>query len=269
MESVPTGFFGTLLHEKYGITVDMSWAFSTLRFPLWGLVFYLLSIQLLAPKSNQPRSSQSKCERKFGQTETVMFIHNVILAVFSFLTFINSTPIVYDTLTTYGLYDGLCEKLKLAHDETSYGLWVYLFYLSKFYEFIDTWIVIARGRRPITLQVYHHCGAVIGMWLVLITKTSASFWFVVQNSFIHSIMYTYYACSVVGIQFRFKFVITLLQMYQFVIGLSGAVWQLWYCWDCSSIEDKFVTFYHVVYVGLLFKMFAEFYAKSYKKEKKK
>ena len=38
---------------------------------------------------------------------------------------------------------------------SKFGLWVYLFYLSKYYEFIDTWIVMARGRRPIFLQLFY------------------------------------------------------------------------------------------------------------------
>ena len=82
-----------------------------------------------------------------------MFIHNVILAIFSGLTCIYTVPIVYNIFSEYGLYDGLCNKIKDAYTETSYGFWVHMFYLSKFYEFVDTWIVIARGRRPITLQV--------------------------------------------------------------------------------------------------------------------
>lgn len=142
----------TLAADKAGLELDMSFKYTQFRFPFWGLVFYLLSIHLTAPKSNQTRSS-SKYIRKFGKTETVMFIHNVVLAVFSGLTFFYSAPIVYDIVMTHGLYDGLCNKVHDAYNTTSYGFWVHAFYLSKFYEFVDTWIVIARGRRPITLQV--------------------------------------------------------------------------------------------------------------------
>jgi hypothetical protein len=36
----------------------------------------------------------------------------------------------------------------------------YLFYLSKYYEVIDTAILLFKGKKAKTLQVYHHAGAV-------------------------------------------------------------------------------------------------------------
>mmetsp|Transcript_20978 Transcript_20978/g.18494 ORF Transcript_20978/g.18494 Transcript_20978/m.18494 type:complete len:276 (-) Transcript_20978:242-1069(-) len=269
MEAGSTSMFASLIEAKTGLALDVSFKYTQFRFPFWGLVFYLLSIHLTAPKSNQPRSSQSKYVRKFGKTEAVMFIHNLVLAIFSLGTFINTAPILYNIVSEYGLYDGLCNRVEAAYTETSYGFWVHAFYLSKFYEFVDTWIVIARGRRPITLQVYHHCGAVIGLWLIMVAKASASFWFVVENSFIHTIMYSYYACSVVGIKFRYKFIITMLQMWQFIIGLSGSAWQLFYCSDCARIEEQIAIIYHLIYVSVLFYLFNEFYKKAYNKKKKK
>ena len=152
---VESSMFASLIEAKTGLALDLSFKYTQFRFPFWGLIFYLLSIHLTAPKSNQPRSSQSKYVRKCGKTETVMFVHNLVLAIFSALTFINTAPIVYGIVVENGLYDGLCKEIAEAYTETSYGFWVHAFYLSKFYEFIDTWIVIARGRRPITLQVLY------------------------------------------------------------------------------------------------------------------
>ncbi|KAG0249357.1 hypothetical protein DFQ27_000177 [Actinomortierella ambigua] len=43
------------------------------------------------------------------------------------------------------------------------GYWGYLFYLSKFYEVVDT-IIILKGCRSSLLQTYHHAGAMITMW---------------------------------------------------------------------------------------------------------
>jgi len=42
-----------------------------------------------------------------------------------------------------------------------YGWW---FYLSKFYEVIDTAVIILKGRKSSLLQTYHHAGAMICMW---------------------------------------------------------------------------------------------------------
>ena len=86
----------------------------------------------------------------------------------------------------------------------SYGDWSHLFYLSKYYEFIDTWIIIARGRRPSTLQVYHHCGAVFGMWMIQTSRCAGGFWFVCMNSFVHTVMYLYYALNIMGHSWKVK-----------------------------------------------------------------
>jgi hypothetical protein len=42
-----------------------------------------------------------------------------------------------------------------------YGFW---FYLSKFYEVVDTAIIILKGKKSSLLQTYHHAGAMICMW---------------------------------------------------------------------------------------------------------
>ena len=54
-------------------------------------------------------------------------------------------------------------------------------------------IIILKGRKPMLLQTYHHAGVVIIMWACTMTKNVAGGGYVlVANSFIHSLMYTYY-----------------------------------------------------------------------------
>ena len=40
----------------------------------------------------------------------------------------------------------------------------WLFYISKFYEVLDTLIILAKGKQSSTLQTYHHAGAMLAMW---------------------------------------------------------------------------------------------------------
>ena len=40
----------------------------------------------------------------------------------------------------------------------------WIFYLSKFYEVLDTAIILAKGKKSSTLQTYHHAGAMMCMW---------------------------------------------------------------------------------------------------------
>ena len=134
---------------------------------------------------------------------------------------------------------------------------------------LDTWIVITRRRRPIFLQSYHHVGAVMGMWLVMQSRSSAGYLFIVENSFIHTIMYTYYALNVLGYRFRLKFVITTLQMTQFVIGLVMGPYQLWTYYECISAIDAVCYVYHEVYAAYLLYLFLQFYQKTYAKKSRK
>lgn len=64
----------------------------------------------------------------------------------------------------------------------------WLFYLSKFYEVIDTLIIIAKGRKSSFLQTYHHAGAMLCMWAGVRYMSPPIWVFVLVNSFIHSIM---------------------------------------------------------------------------------
>jgi hypothetical protein len=55
------------------------------------------------------------------------------------------------------------------------------------YEFIDTWIVLLKGRTPIFLQTYHHAGIAIIMWGFEVTANTCGITILALNSFIHTI----------------------------------------------------------------------------------
>ena len=153
---------------------------------------------------------------------------------------------------------------------SDFGYWAYLFYLSKYYEFVDTWIVIARGRRPIFLQVFHHIGAVFGMWMGMVLHSTGAWIFMILNSFIHSLMYFYYATSVLKLPLPkfFKKLITKMQMIQFIIGNSCAILQIYIYSNVIPLADKVCIMYHVVYTSILFLLFNAFYQKTYNKKGK-
>jgi hypothetical protein len=64
----------------------------------------------------------------------------------------------------------------------------WLFYLSKFYEVIDTAIILAKGKKSSTLQTYHHAGAMMCMWAGIRFMGQPIWIFVLINSFIHALM---------------------------------------------------------------------------------
>ena len=64
----------------------------------------------------------------------------------------------------------------------------WLFYLSKFYEVVDTMIVLAKGKRSSTLQTYHHAGAMLSMWAGIRYMSPPIWMFVFINSGLHALM---------------------------------------------------------------------------------
>jgi hypothetical protein len=64
----------------------------------------------------------------------------------------------------------------------------WLFYLSKFYEVIDTAIILAKGKKSSFLQTYHHAGAMMCMWAGIRYMSPPIWMFTFVNSFIHALM---------------------------------------------------------------------------------
>ena len=64
----------------------------------------------------------------------------------------------------------------------------WFFYLSKFYEVLDTAIILVKGKRSSTLQTYHHAGAMMCMWAGIRFMSPPIWMFVFVNSGIHALM---------------------------------------------------------------------------------
>ncbi|KAI1464681.1 GNS1/SUR4 family-domain-containing protein [Daldinia caldariorum] len=101
----------------------------------------------------------------------------------------------------------------------------WIFYISKFYEVLDTFIILAKGKFSSTLQTYHHAGAMMAMWAGMRYMSTPIWIFVFFNSAIHAIMYTYFTVTAFNIRVPqvIKRTLTSLQISQFIIGGSVAI----------------------------------------------
>ncbi|KAF1914486.1 GNS1/SUR4 family-domain-containing protein [Ampelomyces quisqualis] len=104
------------------------------------------------------------------------------------------------------------------------AFWGWWFYLSKFYEVLDTAIILAKGKRSTFLQKYHHAGAMLSMWAGMRFMSPPIWMFVLVNSGIHAMMYTYYTISALGYRVPnvVKRTLTTLQITQFLVGSAYA-----------------------------------------------
>lgn len=111
-----------------------------------------------------------------------------------------------------------------TNQATSLSFYSYLFYLSKYYEVIDSLILTLKGKQIGVLQRYHHTGALIAMWIAVRFRSQPVWVFCVFNSFVHTLMYAYYFCSAVKIPFprALKRNLTTLQVSAHLTITSGA-----------------------------------------------
>jgi len=80
-------------------------------------------------------------------------IHNGLLVVFSAWTFVSLSQILYN--------DGIVLQSNYYFQNPQFDTVIYWFYISKYYEFFDTFLLYLNGKSPIFLQKYHHIGAVV------------------------------------------------------------------------------------------------------------
>lgn len=232
-----------------------------------------------------------------------VFLHNVFLCVYSVWTFIGITSSIKLTSYNYSqvlnnLIDSTGQVISHPTSSSSKNLfwntvcdlnngifspdltrglsyYGYLFYISKFYEVVDTMIILSKGRPSSLLQSYHHSGAMLSMWAG-VRYVSPPIWiFVAFNSFIHSIMYFYYSLSTLHIRVPniFKKSLTTMQICQFVIGGSLAVVHLFVHYfeyqtgafkPCIRDSNQlFALYVNVFYLFPLTVLFMAFWIESY------
>jgi len=182
-------------------------------------------------------------------------IHNLVLSMFSICTFI----FLMSNLVSYGIVVNRGYYFSKPHVDTV----LHCFYLSKYYEYIDTWILYAKKRDPIFLQKYHHIGAVIVWYLGYICKFDGVFFASLLNSGVHTVMYFYYFLTVVNPNAPIrnaKVYITTMQIGQLVYG-AFALPCYYYAVE-RTVNRAVILIFDVYICGLIY-LFCQFMIQNY------
>ncbi|XP_076439832.1 very long chain fatty acid elongase 4-like [Babylonia areolata] len=149
------------------------------------------------------------------------------------------------------------------------------FFFSKVIELMDTVFFICRKKNEqVTfLHVYHHCSMIVNWWLgVKYIAGGQSFFPGMLNSFVHVIMYTYYALAAIGPHLQpylwWKRYLTRLQLLQFMAFLVHSGYNLTI--DCDFPRGYTIAVF--AYAVSLIILFGNFYYQTYTlktREKKK
>ena len=113
------------------------------------------------------------------------------------------------TTSSWGFTDPTLKLLDNSPDTLDVGrIWNeglafygWLFYLSKFYEVVDTLVVLAKGKTSSTLQTYHHAGAMLSMWAGIRYMSPPIWMFVFINSGLHALMVRRRSISLARLRF--------------------------------------------------------------------
>jgi len=228
---------------------------------IWPTVYltiaYLTLICRLGPKLME--------NRKPFDLKAVMIVYNFAMVVLSIYMWgnllVGSYRRNYSYVCTPMKYSTHPEELRIAD-----ALW--WFYFSKFLEYTDTIIFILRKKNSqITfLHVYHHASMFPIWWIgVKWVAGGQSFMPAMLNSFVHTVMYTYYGLAACGPKLQpylwWKKYLTKLQLVQFFICCLSCFVSLYV--DCDF--PKWMHFALLFYAISLIILFLNFYIKAYMK----
>jgi len=222
------------------------------------IIFYLSTTFLL---------TQLMKNREAIKLRAIVSVHNLILTGFSAVTlamvFRHAIPIVYNR----GYHTILCDPQSDVYTKGPLVFWFYIFYLSKMYEFLDTFFQCFRKKSLQFLHVWHHCTTLVLCWVSINYAHPMQMADIPANLLVHTVMYYYYYLTDQGINVWWKKYITRLQIAQFVWDIY---WHCaWYIRSLSHTCNGGVITFHVAnfIIGSFLLLFIQFYFRTYTNKK--
>jgi len=227
--------------------------------PIVGSALYLLIIYALHVfKKDKPPSG----------LKLLIILHNLFLVIISAIMFSGTLfEVLRQARGGASIFDLICDPEEKNSQGAIY-FWSYMFYLSKYYEFLDTVFIVLKKRELTFLHIFHHCFTVWLCWCGMATKTTNQFVGVLLNTFVHVCMYYYYLRAALGQTSWWKKYLTTMQMVQFWIvmaslllwlyldrtnqpvGCAGELWSWGACFFAQvSFFLLFQNFYKHTYAG--------------------
>ena len=151
-----------------------------------------------------------------------LFLWNFGLALFSICGSLNFVPALFQDVLDKGFTISICGGHTCSHPLM--GRWGWYFFISKIFEFGDTFFIVIRKKPLRLLQYYHHLATYLFTWYCsyyIVPLNSTSSYFTAMNYIVHSFMYTWYSISALGIVTPkwCKMFITIIQSVQMLLGI--------------------------------------------------
>lgn len=206
-----------------------------------------------------------------------IFFWELGLALFSVAGAYNVVPLALESLaSTNTLTEAICLP-QIQNDPRAW--WIFVFQVSKLFEFGDTLFVVLRKKNLILLQHYHHLATFLYCWwgaLNVMGLNNTNPFFAAMNLVVHSFMYTWYAATRTGWRSPkwMMMAVTLIQLVQMVLGVIIVLIAQTDVPECRWSKGdpwgaKAATFMYVSYLLLFGKLFYDNYIKAPLKKKER
>uniref|UniRef100_A0A1E1WBM7 Elongation of very long chain fatty acids protein n=1 Tax=Pectinophora gossypiella TaxID=13191 RepID=A0A1E1WBM7_PECGO len=196
---------------------------------------------------------------------------NNLLVVYNFVQVLVSAFIVYiglELILPHGILSSVCELDKAKIVPLATG--IYYYFSAKVSELLDTvFFVLRKKYNQVTfLHVYHHAIMLMSTWYTLKYEPTYTIVFLgTLNSFVHVVMYSYYALSTFPELSKYlwwKKYITSMQLIQF-LAIIVQVSANYFMSGCPP--SMFLMNVVLGNTCLMIYLFGDFYVKSYLKNK--
>ena len=221
--------------------------------------FYFLSFLLMAYLPCIRLGVEYMEDKPPINLKEIMFFWNISLAFFSTCCVLNITlPLLKSNL--FLTNESICTNR--INDDKNMNKWQFYFVVSKFPEMFDTAWIIMRKRNLTYLQVWHHFSVCLYCWIIVYSplygEGGHGTYFAAMNSFVHMLMYLYYAITT-KTKFRSDFIaksITTIQITQMILGICIHIYKTI---NCSCIHLKEIYFGYLIYCSYLYLFVLYFY----------
>ena len=227
-------------------------------FLISNLLFYIVIIGFGRARIRRTQRKQDLQNGSPGWVHFFVIIHNIFLILLSL--YMCCGCILEARKNKYHLWGN-----EYKQSEVEMAKYIYIFYISKIYEFVDTFIMLLKGniKQISFLHVYHHATISFIWWMITRKAPGGDAYFsAALNSWVHVCMYTYYLSAALlgkNKHVRKKYLwwgkyLTQLQILQFVLNLLQAM----YC-SAYSPYPKWISRLLFVYMLSLLVLFGQFY----------
>jgi fatty acid elongase 3 len=174
--------------------------------------------------------------------------HNLLLSVISFVLWAGCLFEMFNRYRREGTTKWMFCEDPAAKARGPLYFWSYMFYLSKYYEMVDTFLAMLKDSPPphFKLHVYHHALVPAMIWHWMEYCTTLQHPGLLWNAFVHVVMYYYYFCKLVDIPTPWKKNVTRLQIVQFMSSVVLLTFTLNYIWgdllgsSCAGLTSMWV-----------------------------